>query len=220
MPAGVRCEQKPRYPVLIDMSGVSMLTAVLAGFGRTISEVGAILIVGGNIAGYTRTMTTAVALETSKGNHPWRSCSGVGSDRAQHLDQRPSLLRAAAPFTALGNVMLMVWRAPRASCCSPWHRPRTPPARRRNRSSWPQPHRWTIRGCSKTSCRGSRRRRTYRSRSWHKAPDRLSIQRGVAMPTWCWCMIPRRKRSSSRRGTGSIDDKSPGTTSSSLASQG
>jgi tungstate transport system permease protein len=40
----------------------------LAGFGRTISEVGAVLIVGGNIAGYTRTMTTAIALETSKGD--------------------------------------------------------------------------------------------------------------------------------------------------------
>jgi len=57
-------------PVLIDMGRVAMLTAVLAGFGRTVSEVGAILIVGGNIAGYTRTMTTAIALETSKGNLP------------------------------------------------------------------------------------------------------------------------------------------------------
>jgi tungstate transport system permease protein len=47
---------------------VHVLTAVLAGFGRTISEVGAILIVGGNIAGYTRTMTTAIALETSRGD--------------------------------------------------------------------------------------------------------------------------------------------------------
>ena len=57
-------------PVLIDMGRVAMLTAALAGFGRAVSEVGAILIVGGNIAGYTRTMTTAVALETSKGNLP------------------------------------------------------------------------------------------------------------------------------------------------------
>ena len=47
-----------------------MLTAVLAGFGRTISEVGAIIVVGGNIAGYTRTMTTAIVLETSKGDLP------------------------------------------------------------------------------------------------------------------------------------------------------
>jgi tungstate transport system permease protein len=44
-----------------------VLTAVLAGLGRAAAEVGAILIVGGNIAGVTRTMTTAIALETSKG---------------------------------------------------------------------------------------------------------------------------------------------------------
>ena len=44
------------------------LTASLAAFGRTISEVGAIMIVGGNIAGYTRTMTTAIVLETSEGH--------------------------------------------------------------------------------------------------------------------------------------------------------
>jgi len=46
----------------------SLLTAVLAGFGRAIAEVGAVLIVGGNIAHYTRVMTTAIALETSKGD--------------------------------------------------------------------------------------------------------------------------------------------------------
>jgi tungstate transport system permease protein len=55
-------------PTLLAMGRKHMLTAALAGFGRTISEVGAILVVGGNIAGYTRTMTTAIALETSKGN--------------------------------------------------------------------------------------------------------------------------------------------------------
>ena len=55
-------------PHLIAMARLHVLTATLAGFGRTISEVGAILIVGGNIAGYTRTMTTAIVLETSKGN--------------------------------------------------------------------------------------------------------------------------------------------------------
>jgi tungstate transport system permease protein len=57
-------------PILISMGRGPMVTAVLAGFGRTVSEVGAILIVGGNIAGYTRTMTTAITLETSKGNLP------------------------------------------------------------------------------------------------------------------------------------------------------
>jgi tungstate transport system permease protein len=55
-------------PHLLAMARARLLTAVLAGFGRTISEVGAILIVGGNIAGHTRTMTTAIVLETSKGN--------------------------------------------------------------------------------------------------------------------------------------------------------
>ncbi len=45
-----------------------LLTVVLAGFGRSIAEVGAVIIVGGNIEHYTRVMTTAIALETSKGN--------------------------------------------------------------------------------------------------------------------------------------------------------
>jgi tungstate transport system permease protein len=55
-------------PVLLAMSRRSIATALLGGFGRTISEVGAVLIVGGNIAGHTRTMTTSIALETSMGN--------------------------------------------------------------------------------------------------------------------------------------------------------
>ncbi len=48
----------------------SLVTALLAGFGRAAAEVGAIIIVGGNIDGFTRTMTTAIALETSKGDLP------------------------------------------------------------------------------------------------------------------------------------------------------
>jgi tungstate transport system permease protein len=48
----------------------SLLTALLAGFGRAAAEVGAVMIVGGNIDGFTRTMTTAIALETSKGDLP------------------------------------------------------------------------------------------------------------------------------------------------------
>jgi tungstate transport system permease protein len=55
-------------PHLLSIGRLSALTAALAGFGRAISEVGAILIVGGNIAGYTRTMTTAITLETSEGH--------------------------------------------------------------------------------------------------------------------------------------------------------
>ena len=48
----------------------SLLTTVLAGFGRAVAEVGTVMIVGGNIDGVTRVMTTAIALETSKGDLP------------------------------------------------------------------------------------------------------------------------------------------------------
>jgi tungstate transport system permease protein len=54
--------------MLLAIARHSVLTAILAGFGRTISEVGAVLIVGGNIAGYTRIMTTAIVLKTSEGD--------------------------------------------------------------------------------------------------------------------------------------------------------
>jgi tungstate transport system permease protein len=64
-------------PELLAMSGAGLLTALLAGFGRAIAEVGAIIIVGGNIAGVTRTMTTAIALETSKGNLPLALALGI-----------------------------------------------------------------------------------------------------------------------------------------------
>ena len=54
-------------PTLLWDARFSLLTALLAGFGRASAEVGAVIIVGGNIAGVTRTMTTAIALETSRG---------------------------------------------------------------------------------------------------------------------------------------------------------
>lgn len=47
-----------------------LLTVLIAAFGRAISEVGAVMVVGGNIEGFTRVMTTAIALETSKGDLP------------------------------------------------------------------------------------------------------------------------------------------------------
>ena len=59
-----------RVATLIWDARFSLVTALLAGFGRAAAEVGAIIIVGGNIDGFTRTMTTAIALETSKGNLP------------------------------------------------------------------------------------------------------------------------------------------------------
>src|SRR5664279_969026 len=57
-----------RVLTLIWDARFSLVTALLAGFGRAAAEVGAIIIVGGNIDGFTRTMTTAIALETSKGD--------------------------------------------------------------------------------------------------------------------------------------------------------
>lgn len=55
-------------PTLLWDGRVALLTALLAGFGRAIAEVGAVIIVGGNINHVTRVMTTTIALETSKGN--------------------------------------------------------------------------------------------------------------------------------------------------------
>jgi tungstate transport system permease protein len=59
-----------RVGTLIWEGRFALMTALLAGFGRAAAEVGAVIIVGGNIDGFTRTMTTAIALETSKGDLP------------------------------------------------------------------------------------------------------------------------------------------------------
>jgi tungstate transport system permease protein len=56
--------------MLLSLGRYSLVTTILAGLGRALAEVGAILIVGGNIAGVTRTMTTAISLETSRGDLP------------------------------------------------------------------------------------------------------------------------------------------------------
>ncbi len=59
-----------RIATLVYDARFSLITTLLAGFGRAAAEVGAVIIVGGNIDGFTRTMTTAIALETSKGDLP------------------------------------------------------------------------------------------------------------------------------------------------------
>lgn len=65
-----------RWAVLREArSGV--LLAVAAALGRSLSEVGAVLIVGGNIQGHTRVLTTAIVLETSKGNFPFALILGA-----------------------------------------------------------------------------------------------------------------------------------------------
>src|SRR5262249_28660006 len=64
-------------PPTMSIGREGLLTAFLAAFGRAIAEVGAIIIVGGNIRGYTRTMTTAIALETSKGELSFALALGI-----------------------------------------------------------------------------------------------------------------------------------------------
>jgi tungstate transport system permease protein len=62
---------------IITEARYGILSAIIAAFGRVMAEVGAILIVGGNIAGYTRVMTTTIALETDKGNFELALALGI-----------------------------------------------------------------------------------------------------------------------------------------------
>jgi tungstate transport system permease protein len=66
----LRLTSRQRARALVFDVRFSLVVAVLAAFGRAVSEVGAVLVVGGNIAGHTRTMTTAISLETQKGDLP------------------------------------------------------------------------------------------------------------------------------------------------------
>ena len=66
----MRVTPAARIAALLWDARFSLVTAILAGFGRAAAEVGTVMIVGGNIDGFTRTMTTAIALETSKGDLP------------------------------------------------------------------------------------------------------------------------------------------------------
>lgn len=64
-------------PTLLWDGRFMLLTVLLAGFGRAAAEVGAVMVVGGNIEGFTRVMTTAIALETSKGDLPLALALGM-----------------------------------------------------------------------------------------------------------------------------------------------
>jgi len=68
--------QQETLTVIIE-ARYGILSAVIAAFGRVMAEVGSILIVGGNIAGYTRVMTTTIALETDKGNFELALALGI-----------------------------------------------------------------------------------------------------------------------------------------------
>jgi tungstate transport system permease protein len=64
-------------PTLLWDARFALMTVILAGFGRASAEVGAVMIVGGNIDGVTRVMTTSIVLETSKGNLPMALGLGI-----------------------------------------------------------------------------------------------------------------------------------------------
>lgn len=72
-----RVSTRRAVPTLLWDGRFALLTVLLAGFGRAAAEVGAVMIVGGNIEGYTRVMTTAIALETSKGDLPLALALGM-----------------------------------------------------------------------------------------------------------------------------------------------
>lgn len=87
---------------IIKEARMGIMAAVIAAFGRVIAEVGAILIVGGNIAGLTRVMTTAIAMETDKGNFELALALGIILlslslliNTALHLIQKNRDVRAA-----------------------------------------------------------------------------------------------------------------------------
>ncbi len=87
-------ERQVTQTIIIE-SRYGILSSVIAAFGRVMAEVGSILIVGGNIAGYTRVMTTTIALETDKGNFELALALGIilllisfGVNAALHLVQR------------------------------------------------------------------------------------------------------------------------------------
>jgi tungstate transport system permease protein len=86
---------------IIREARYGIMSAFIAGFGRVMAEVGAILIVGGNIAGYTRVMTTTIALETDKGNFELALALGIilllislVINSALHVFQKKGMTRA------------------------------------------------------------------------------------------------------------------------------
>jgi len=87
---------------IIREARYGIMSAIIAAFGRVMAEVGAILIVGGNIAGFTRVMTTTIALETDKGNFELALALGIillsislGINSALHLIQKKGMVGAS-----------------------------------------------------------------------------------------------------------------------------
>ena len=91
-----------RVATLLWDARFSLVTILLAGFGRAAAEVGAVMIVGGNIDGFTRVMTTTIALETSKGNLAAGRRARARSDRRDPGDQCAGLGGAGLVRTSCG----------------------------------------------------------------------------------------------------------------------
>ena len=148
-----------RVATLLWDGRFSLLTALLAGFGRAAAEVGAVIIVGGNIDGFTRTMTTAIALETSKGDLPLAIGLGMVLIAIVIVDQCRGL--GHAPLRRADGGMTM--RAPVANL--PIHARRR--VVRRARRDHPRPDQ----SCARRR-RADRHHRSERRRQDHPAPPR------------------------------------------------
>ena len=121
-----------RVATLIWDARFSLVTALLAGFGRAAAEVGAVIIVGGNIDGFTRTMTTAIALETSKGDLPLAVGLGMVLIAIVIAGQRAGLDACGAPANDWRDDHA---RALRRSADRVRRRHASPPARSRSSTS-------------------------------------------------------------------------------------
>ena len=123
--------QGQRIKTILWDSRRALLTAALAGFGRGIGEVGAIMVVGGNIDHATRVLTTAIALETGRGNFALALGLGFRADRAGDCRQPDDPL--AQPYGTGGPVVNDLFPLER-----PW-RDRAPPRQGSGRPGRPDP---------------------------------------------------------------------------------
>ena len=99
-----------------------MLTVLLTAFGRAVAEVGAVMVVGGNIDGVTRVMTTAIALETSKGDLPLALALGavlLGVVALINLALGLTQRSAARPAGRAASPLIPPTLAPAAGCRPP-----------------------------------------------------------------------------------------------------
>ncbi|MCW5611269.1 MAG: ABC transporter permease [Rubrivivax sp.] len=183
-----------------DRRGVA--TVLLAAFGRAIAEVGAVMIVGGNIDGVTRVMTTAIALETSKGDLPLALGLGlvllavIGSlnGLAALVQWRPPRLAAPAPAQAQAQAQAQAAPPPQGKPPGRW--PGRSAARQRRRAAGPR--RRVRRSCAspRPACASARWPRCARwtSRCTAASASRWSAPTARARRRCCACCTACRHR--------------------------